>query len=856
MHNKDFSQRIDNFRDYVDQLNRLIEDLPSEHKTFITKAYEGFQVALEELQVAEEELLQQNEELLQTRLKVEWERQRYQDLFEFAPDGYLVTDAFGIIRESNQAVSSLLNIEPPWLIGKPLATFVNRKDLTLFRSRLNHLKQASPSPVDHTIREWEVSLQPRNAAPFEAALTVAPVFNPQAELIALRWMIRDITQQKQAQADLIRKSGQIKLLQEIAFAANTADSAEEALQFAVDNICAYTGWPIGHVYLRKSMHSDELMPTGIWHLENPGKYKEFRSITEHTSFSHTEGICRRVLVTGEPVWINDLAQEPGFLRGSEIEDLPLNTGLFCPIRAGKIIAGVIEFFSEETYAPDISLLEMMDHIGIQLGRVIERQQAQEAIIEREELLYTAVSAIPIVFFVIDHQGFIQLSLGKSLALTQKSIDPVGKNIFEIYQDIPQIPHSFHRALAGETFVVQVEAEELVFNAIYAPLLNEKGVISGVVGVAIDVTEQVQVAAALNKSEARFRTIFEQTDLGILLVDPRGRIAESNPALQKMLGYQAEELLQKSFSELVHPEDVEKALAQFAELVSGSSDNYQIEQRYIHKDAHIVWVRITISLFRRKDSGPHYAIAMIEDVTTEKQILSDLAEVERQLIDSVEIERLRLARELHDGPVQNLYGVSYMLSMLGDNIKDETGLGQLEAAQERVRQIVDNLRSIYGELRPPTLAPFGLEKAIRSHVDRLQLLHPDLDIQLKLMSDDQLLSERVRLTLFRIYQQISNNALRHAQAQHIHIRFSYNEKQLVLSIRDDGRGFEMPENWVELVRSGHFGLVGAAERAEAIGGQLKIKSKPGCGTVIRVVVPMTEQQQTGSRKRLLDFIAEK
>jgi signal transduction histidine kinase len=106
----------------------------------------------------------------------------------------------------------------------------------------------------------------------------------------------------------------------------------------------------------------------------------------------------------------------------------------------------------------------------------------------------------------------------------------------------------------------------------------------------------------------------------------------------------------------------------------------------------------------------------------------------------------------------------------------------------------------------------------------------------LMTDGQSLPERIRLALFRIYQQTLVNVMRHAQAHHINVRFFFDERDITLEIEDDGRGFIVPEKWIDLARQGHMGLVGAAERAEAIGGKLNIESDPNRGTRVRVVAP--------------------
>jgi signal transduction histidine kinase len=141
-----------------------------------------------------------------------------------------------------------------------------------------------------------------------------------------------------------------------------------------------------------------------------------------------------------------------------------------------------------------------------------------------------------------------------------------------------------------------------------------------------------------------------------------------------------------------------------------------------------------------------------------------------------------------------------------------------------------------ESRPPTLAPFGLEKAIKSHIDRLQPAHPELRVKLELMPDGQILPEQTRLALFRIYQAALSNVLRHATAHQVVIRLSLDEEQVVLEVQDDGQGFELPERWIEIARQGHLGLIGMVERAESIGGQLNVVSAPGQGTVIQAVIP--------------------
>jgi signal transduction histidine kinase len=233
---------------------------------------------------------------------------------------------------------------------------------------------------------------------------------------------------------------------------------------------------------------------------------------------------------------------------------------------------------------------------------------------------------------------------------------------------------------------------------------------------------------------------------------------------------------------------------------------------------------------------------LEDEIAERQrIEAELAEVRHRLEGSRERDRMHLARELHDGPVQDLYGVSFRLEALKDVLPNETSWAQFTAIQKTCQQVIGTLRTICGDLRPPTLAPFGLEKAIRSHADQFQEMYPELKVELKLAPDGQALPEGIRLALFRIYQEALNNLVRHAEASQVWIRFKLDSAKVVLEVQDDGHGFEVPERWVEMARQGHLGLAGAAERAEAIGGSLKIISSLGSGTTVQTIVPRVTER---------------
>ncbi len=189
----------------------------------------------------------------------------------------------------------------------------------------------------------------------------------------------------QANAQLRQKSALVGLLQRVAVAANQAESLETALQIGIDEVCAYTGWPVGHAYIVAEDGCGELNPGGVWHLDDPERFATFRQITEVTRFRPGVGLPGRVLSTGKPLWIMDVTQDANFPRAKAATDIGVKGAFGFPLLVGSEVYGVLEFFSSEPKEPDEALLQTMAHIGTQLGRVFERRRRVEKELRRAKL---------------------------------------------------------------------------------------------------------------------------------------------------------------------------------------------------------------------------------------------------------------------------------------------------------------------------------------------------------------------------------------------------------------------------------------------------------------------------------------
>jgi PAS domain S-box-containing protein len=354
----------------------------------------------------------------------------------------------------------------------------------------------------------------------------------------------------------------------------------------------------------------------------------------------------------------------------------------------------------------------------------------------------------------------------------------------------------------------------------------------------EVTERLSAKQALQRSEERFHIIFESVTAGIKVLALNGDILQTNSAFREMIGYTEEELVGRKFHDFLYPTDVNQAIKLFQDVKRTETSHFRFEHRALHKKGSILWVKTIFTVIKHgtDNDAPVFIVGIVENITEQKRLEAEMAELNSRLQNSTELERLRVAQELHDGPMQSLHSAIYRVEELRAKA-DPPLADELEDVKETVQSVLQDLRATAKELRPPTIFNFGLENAIRSHASDIIEKHPQLELSLSLAHDRQSLPEKVRLALFRIFQQSMANVIRHSEATQVRIRFSFDAEEAHLEVSDNGKGFEVPSNWIEFVRHGHYGLAGVAERATALGGVLSIESKPGKATVVRVTIPV-------------------
>jgi len=189
-----FAHQLASLRWRLDALYRRSRELalPLEELQLLPEAFDELCSAAEELHLAQEQMQLQNERLAEACQQVEIQRRRYQELFDFAPEAYLVSDAHGVVTEANQAAGLLLHCAPTDLVGKPLVGFVDLNQRRFFRLELLRLLQSA------TAGEWQVRLVRGNGERSEAVCRVVPLYSPGAGApVALRWLLQEVSRSSQ-----------------------------------------------------------------------------------------------------------------------------------------------------------------------------------------------------------------------------------------------------------------------------------------------------------------------------------------------------------------------------------------------------------------------------------------------------------------------------------------------------------------------------------------------------------------------------------------------------------------------------------------------------------------------------------
>jgi PAS domain S-box-containing protein len=463
------------------------------------------------------------------------------------------------------------------------------------------------------------------------------------------------------------------------------------------------------------------------------------------------------------------------------------------------------------------------------GEQIKRAGAEQVVHAGEVRFRTVADSLPELIAFVDAEQryqFCNKSYERSLGISPNEFigrtvrEVLGEAVYATFKPIMQ------KALDGqytsyEGYVSHEKFGRRYLHIDYIPHRDEHEKVDGFYSVIRNLTE-------LKEAEEKFRALVETSPQAIIIHDEKGNIAIVNSEAEHIFGYRRQELIGQPV-EILMP-------SRFRQKHVGE------RKAYMRKPMLRPMGAISDLYARRKDGSEFPVEISLSPVETAQGVLVsstivDITERKRHEEQTrwatVLEERARMARDVHDTLAQGFTGI-----ILNLEAAEEACANLPKEARDRIARARDVARSSLEEARRSVLAlssPLPLNDdlivAIRELVDRCRL-SAKTQVEFSTGGTAVRLARPVGEDLLHIVQQAVDNALQHARARSVHVEITFNEKEVRLQIKDDGKGFD-----VRKVRQG-VGLIGMRERAKAIGGKFTLNSKPGKGTRVEVTVPLS------------------
>ncbi len=474
----------------------------------------------------------------------------------------------------------------------------------------------------------------------------------------------------------------------------------------------------------------------------------------------------------------------------------------------------------------------------------ERKQAEDALSRSEQERAVLLARTNDLAVLLDPAGTI-VNTNEKFAnrFDTAASTMIGKCVWDYFPEPNRSNRKYHfdQVLAtGKTVEMEDEREGIWHYSKLCPVPDASGKLVWVAVFARDITEQKVAEAALRHSEARYRSLAENSPGMILLIDPDGICRYVSSSVEKIMGFSPETVLGARPEDFLLPEEADAALAIAARTLKGEAiRNFEVRVR--RKDGSFAVVEWEGSPIYEAGRVAH-AQFLGRDVTDRKIAEEKLRASRRQLqklsthlLTSREQERAGIAREIHDDLGQTLTAIKMNACWLKNQIPgDRTQLiDRTEDAIRLVDSAIQTVRRISSELRPGLIDDLGLSAAIEwlaaSYKKR-----SDINIHVSVTPEEIILNDTYSIALFRVFQESLTNVIRHSEATEAWVALSRKSDAVTLVITDNGIG--ITEN--ALSKKESFGLIGMRERVHALGGKISVFKMPAGGTRVSVQVPIS------------------
>ncbi len=471
-------------------------------------------------------------------------------------------------------------------------------------------------------------------------------------------------------------------------------------------------------------------------------------------------------------------------------------------------------------------LKQLEEENLRLRSELAQKEAHVYLLnEREALINALIQNIPLAFWAFDENNvcFIQNNVSKFLLGDIAGTSVLGNSNPLVSSATAQILHVLSgKDIDYEQEYLNTDGRKYYYHNILSPFEISKEN-KGILVFNIDISERKLFEKALQESEKKFRRIYNNSTDGLLIHDRTGNIYDYNEEFRSITGWTHKDLLVKvNFFDLIiddHKELVQKGIHELK-----NDDQVFVFETEIQD---IVGIALPVEIKSKYiDYGENATIlTIIRNISLRKRFESKLLNT---VVETEEKERTRLAVDLHDeiGPL--LSSMKMYLSLIKESTEESKKQYITSHVMELVKQAITSIREISNSLSPHLLTNYGLVAAITSNI---QIVKDLLPVKFTNNCDVKRFPNNIEIVYYRIFKELLNNTLKHAEATQVKLALHYEKNVLTLRFEDNGKGFNVLEQMEE--RKTGLGLFSILSRVKAINGDYFIDSDKGKGVVFEL-----------------------
>ncbi len=550
----------------------------------------------------------------------------------------------------------------------------------------------------------------KDGTEFCVYLSTSIIKNDEGNVEAIIGICQDVTEQIHSREQIDKRNKLLSLINDVILYTNETMDVSEIINYSVNKICTYTGWDIGHYYIKSNSH---LITSDIW---NKNLSVEFLPLKEITSDYSENGssFAWQAVKTKNASWnkVSDLNDDHGE-RLTIAKKLKLGTAVIVPVMKENEVIGVMEFYTKNEKPEDTEILESVKNIGIEIGKAAEREERAREIIEKQKMLLQAQQLAKLGGWewnvktndikwsdeMYNIYGLDKKTFDHSVESFRQRIHPDDLELLEkTFRDGIKYKHPIkvnHRIITptGDVKILNSQGE-LVF--------DKTGEVTRIIGTVLDITEIKLAEEKLRKNERQLKEAQQLAKLGSWEVDLYEKIQVWSDEMFRIYGYEPGEIHPdfESIRNLTHPDDIAKVNALLKNLRK-HVEPAELDYRIITPEGRLKQLHIELLVEKDKNNRPKRLYGSVQDITDIKLAEEELrktneklVQMQKELIHSEKLAALGrfssgIAHEIRN-PLANISALAQLVSKTAADEKSKKHLKYILVNADLANKIIKDL----------------------------------------------------------------------------------------------------------------------------------------------------------------------